>query len=250
MPDDDTRVPDDASTDFVVRELRHGDGAAVRSLVLAGLAEHWGSVDPSLNPDLDDLASAYPGSRTLVAVDPDGTIVGTGTLVPRGDGVAEVVRMSVTTRLRGTGVGRLVLDALTAVALARGVERMVLETTASWTATVAFYERCGLRLTHYADGDFGRDAWFERRLAPPSPETMSPETAASSRHDRRGWSRGANQCSVEVAARQDLVATVDVVDMVDRIVDEVAGEAVDGELGTIGAQPGTSPLCGAHVLEP
>lgn len=186
MPDDDTRVPDDASTDFVVRELRHGDGAAVRSLVLAGLAEHWGSVDPSLNPDLDDLASAYPGSRTLVAVDPDGTIVGTGTLVPRGDGVAEVVRMSVTTRLRGTGVGRLVLDALTAVALARGVERMVLETTASWTATVAFYERCGLRLTHYADGDFGRDAWFERRLAPPSPETMSPETAASSRHDRRG----------------------------------------------------------------
>jgi len=135
----------------------------VRSLLLVGLAEHWGSADPSLNPDLDDLAVAYPGSRTFVAVDADGTIAGTATLVPREDGVAEVVRMSVTTRLRGGDVGRLVLDALTAVALARGAERMVLETTASWTATIAFYERCGFLLTHYTDGRFGRARWLRWR---------------------------------------------------------------------------------------
>jgi GNAT superfamily N-acetyltransferase len=122
--------------------MRSGEAAAVRSLVLAGLAEHWGSVDPSLNPDLDDLAAAHPGSRTVVAVDPAGTIVGTGTIVPSGTATAEVVRMSVATSLRGAGVGRQVLDALVEVARSWGVHRLVLETTADWSGTVAFYERC------------------------------------------------------------------------------------------------------------
>lgn len=151
-----------------VREMRTGEAAAVRSLVLAGLAEHWGAVDPSLNPDLDDLAAAHPGSRTVVAVDAAGTIVGTGTVVPRGPDTAEVVRMSVATSWRGTGVGRQVLDALIERALAWGVQRLVLETTAGWSDTVAFYERCGFRITHHTDGEFGRDVWFERRLVPPA----------------------------------------------------------------------------------
>ena len=169
MDADGTPRADAASTDFPrpsigVRDMRAGDAAVVRSLVLAGLAEHWGSVDPSLNPDLDDLAAAHPGSRTVVAVDPAGTIVGTGTVVPRGADSAEVVRMSVATSWRGAGVGRLVLDALIEVALSWGVQRLVLETTADWTDTVAFYERCGFRITHHEDGEFGRDAWFERVL--------------------------------------------------------------------------------------
>ncbi|MCX6522123.1 MAG: GNAT family N-acetyltransferase [Actinobacteria bacterium] len=169
MDVDGTPRADAASTDFPrppvgVRDMRSGEAAAVRSLVLAGLAEHWGSVDPSLNPDLDDLAAAHPGSRTVVAVDVAGTIVGTGTVVPRGVDSAEVVRMSVATSLRGAGVGRLVLDALIEVARSWGVQRLVLETTADWTDTVAFYERCGFRITHHEDGEFGRDAWFERLL--------------------------------------------------------------------------------------
>ncbi len=169
MDVDGTPPPDGRSTDFPrpavgVRDMQPGDAAAVRSLVLAGLAEHWGSVDPSLNPDLEDLATAHPGSRTVVAVDGAGMLVGTGTIVPRGVGSAEVVRMSVTTSRRGAGVGRLVLDALTEVARSWGAQRLVLETTADWSGTVAFYERCGFRITHHAEGEFGRDAWFERLL--------------------------------------------------------------------------------------
>lgn len=177
MDVDGTPDADPASIDFSldfspravqVRDVRVGEASAVRSLVLAGLAEHWGAVDPSLNPDLDDLAAAHPGSRTVVAVDAAGTIVGTGTVVPRGPDTAEVVRMSVATSWRGTGVGRQVLDALIERALAWGVQRLVLETTADWSDTVAFYERCGFRITHHTDGEFGRDAWFERRLVPPA----------------------------------------------------------------------------------
>ena len=42
-----------------IHELRPDEQDAVRSLILEGLREHWGSVDPALNPDLDDLATTY-----------------------------------------------------------------------------------------------------------------------------------------------------------------------------------------------
>ena len=72
--------------------------------------------------------------------------------------------MSVASAHRRSGVGRLLVDELVAVAQRWGVERVVLETTASWTEVVHFYERNGFTLTHFADGDFGRDAWFELGL--------------------------------------------------------------------------------------
>ena len=50
---------------FTICERTNED--AVRSLILDGLQEHWGSVDPTLNPDLDDLAATYAAGRVLVA---------------------------------------------------------------------------------------------------------------------------------------------------------------------------------------
>ncbi len=144
---------------MVIREMAAGEAAAVRGLVLAGLGEHWGEVDPALNRDLDDLAAAHPGSRTLVAVD-TGAIVGTGTVVPRDGGAAELLRMSVATSARGAGVGRALVEALVAVARGWGCRRVVLETTSTWEATVAFYLACGFTVTHEADGPHGRDTWF------------------------------------------------------------------------------------------
>ncbi len=147
-----------------IDDLTPGDHAAVRELILAGLADHWGTVDPALNPDLDDLEGAYGHGRTLVVRDDAGSIVATGTIVPRGEGTAEVVRMSVDRSVRRAGLGRLVLDELVATARSWGIDRIVLETTSTWTDVVAFYRRCGFRVTHRAEGEFGEDTWFERRL--------------------------------------------------------------------------------------
>lgn len=167
MPSDrsaaDAHVPEGVS-DVVLRELEPADTADVKALILAGLEEHWGTVDASLNPDLDDLPGAHPGSRTVVACAADGRIIGTGTVVPRDATTAEVVRMSTSSASRGLGVGRLVLDQLLGIARSWGATRVVLETTATWDGTIAFYERNGFRITHHEDGAFGRDAWFERRL--------------------------------------------------------------------------------------
>ena len=136
----------------------------VRRLVLDGLAEHWGDVDESLNPDLDDMLRAYAGGRTLVARDDEGAIVGTGTLRPHGSNEAEIVRMSVRTDSRRFGLGRRLVDELVATARGWGCEAVVLETTTAWTEVVAFYQRCGFAITHVEHGDFGSDTWFRLEL--------------------------------------------------------------------------------------
>jgi GNAT superfamily N-acetyltransferase len=141
---------------------------AVKSLILAGLAEHWAQVDPALNRDLDDLAASYPDGTTLVARDGD-TVVGTGTIVRRQHGTAEIVRMSVAPAYRRTGLGRRLVVGLLDQAREWGAERVVLETSADWVEVVEFYLRCGFTLTHHEDGSFGRDAWFELELGRDDP---------------------------------------------------------------------------------
>jgi putative acetyltransferase len=146
-----------------VHDLRPELADAVRALIVSGLAEHWGTVDPTLNRDLVDMAATYAGGRTLVARDGD-RVIGTGTVIPRDAESAEIVRMSVAPEYRQTGLGRRLVEELVEVARRWGMARVVLETSAHWTEVVTFYERCGFTVTHYEDGEFGRDAWFEMRL--------------------------------------------------------------------------------------
>lgn len=140
------------------------DQDTVRALILEGLAEHWGTLDPSLNPDLDDIASSYGAGRVLVARR-DGEIVGAGAVVPAGRGEGEVKRLGVAREQRRSGIASALLRALVAVAVDEGWSALVLETTSSWTDAVALYLAFGFTLTHYEDGEFGRDAWFRLEVA-------------------------------------------------------------------------------------
>lgn len=136
----------------------------VRELILAGLGEHWGVVDRSLNRDLDNMLESYGSGRTVVARDGRGEIVGTGTVVPRSRSVVEVLRMSVRGDHRKAGIGRLILDELVETARRWECETVVLETSSAWTDVVAFYLQCGFEVTHTEDGEFGSDTWFALSL--------------------------------------------------------------------------------------
>lgn len=137
--------------------------AVVRSLVLAGLAERWGSIDDALNHDLDDIATSYAHGCVLVATR-DRSIVGTGTVVPRDNGTAEIVRMSVATSERRTGVGRMIVDSLVDVARSWSVQRVVCETTSQWTSAIDFYVGCGFVIDREEYGEFGRDTYLSLSL--------------------------------------------------------------------------------------
>jgi GNAT superfamily N-acetyltransferase len=128
------------------------DQPAVKALVLAGLVDHWGKLDPTLNPDLNDIAASYRGAIFLVAKQNE-QVVGCGALVPHDAHTAEIKRMSVAASLRRQGLGRRILTVLCEQARARGFRRIILETTETWDEVIAFYLAFGFRVTHHKDGD-------------------------------------------------------------------------------------------------
>lgn len=146
----------------VIRRFRPDDQAAARALILAGLAEHWGPLDPARNRDLDDLRQAFADGEFWVA-DDQGQIVGTAGLLLRGPETGEIVRVSIARERRRAGLGRALLASLVTAAEARGLRSLTVETTASWSDAVAFYDRLGFRRTHLADGDQHFELGLSRR---------------------------------------------------------------------------------------
>lgn len=138
--------------DILIRPFMPADQTEAQTLILTGLGEHWGWIDETKNPDIDDIAANYAGQTFLIAQFED-QIVGTGALIHEGKGAARIVRMSVMKSLRRTGIGSLILQALIDAANQRGYQRIVLETTATWEEAISFYRRHGFHVLGVWDGD-------------------------------------------------------------------------------------------------
>jgi ribosomal protein S18 acetylase RimI-like enzyme len=138
--------------EVVIRPFRPEDQAAAKGLILAGLEAHWGFLDPTKNPDLDDITSTYADATFLLAWQ-GGEVVGTGALVHEEEGVGRIVRMSVAAHVRRRGIGTLLLERLCERARAAGYRQLVLETTSTWEETIAFYEGQGFQRVGSWDGD-------------------------------------------------------------------------------------------------
>jgi GNAT superfamily N-acetyltransferase len=119
-------------------------------------------VDASLNPDLSDVDGRYGKDIVLVALDGE-RVVGTGILVLQ-PAAGEIVRMSVHRDYRRRGIATEVLSVLVQEGRAHGAKHIVVETNAIWNDARAFYEEAGFTLTHYAAGNFGREAFYVLEL--------------------------------------------------------------------------------------
>lgn len=142
-----------------IRPFRSGDQSAAKALILDGLRERWGTIDPARNPDLDDLAAAFAGGAFLVA-ERGGRLIGTGGWTPVSGGEAEIRRMWVARDLRRSGIGGAILRRLVEDIRASGRRRIILETTSTWSDAVAFYRKHGFAGTHRRGGD----TYFLREL--------------------------------------------------------------------------------------
>jgi GNAT superfamily N-acetyltransferase len=139
------------SIPIIVRPFARQDQSAARQLILKGCGEHWGYIDESLNPDLDDIAASYPHGAFLCAWQ-GAQLVGTGAYLPESVGTVRIVRMSTERARRRCGVGTKVLAALLDLARSQGYHQAVVETTATWADVVAFYQRRGFTLVGHRDG--------------------------------------------------------------------------------------------------
>jgi GNAT superfamily N-acetyltransferase len=142
----------DTASELVISPFQPLDQAAVKDLILAGMAEHWIILDPARNMDLNNISMSYADAVFLVAR-LRGEIVGTGALVPHEAGIAEIVRMSVSANIRRSGIGRQILEHLVQRAKNLGFRRIILETTATWDGAINFYQNYGFRITHYSGDD-------------------------------------------------------------------------------------------------
>lgn len=137
---------------FSIHPFQPGDQEEVKNLVLAGLVEHWGFLDSTKNPDLNDIEKSYKDGIFLVARQ-NGLIVGTGALLPRGDVCGEIMRMSVAKTQRRSGLGSCILHKLCEYAKIRGFHKLILETTSTWQEVIEFYLTFGFQITHHQDDD-------------------------------------------------------------------------------------------------
>jgi ribosomal protein S18 acetylase RimI-like enzyme len=128
-----------------IRPFASTDQTAARALILEGLREHWGWLDPTLNPDLENITASYitPGHVFLIA-EIGHVLAGTGALKIDGDD-CQVVRVSVSPQCRRRGIGRALVAALLEAARARGLVRVWMETNDDWNDAISLYRHCGFR---------------------------------------------------------------------------------------------------------
>jgi ribosomal protein S18 acetylase RimI-like enzyme len=129
-----------------IRAIGPGDQEAARRLILAGLGEHFGYIDETCNPDIDDIATNYVarGDVFLVAM-LGGELAGTGALIVGGPEAGRVVRVSVAPAQRRRGIGRALVAGLMEAARTNELRRLWVETNDDWDDAIALYRSCGFR---------------------------------------------------------------------------------------------------------
>jgi GNAT superfamily N-acetyltransferase len=134
------------TTTFRLREATAGDGAAIRAVVLAVMAEYGLSSDLEANDgDLQNVAASYGerGGCFRVVVTTEGRIVGCGGLYRVDRQEAEIRRMYLLPEARGVGVGRRLLEDLITCAKERRFEQLTLETASVLKEAISLYRKRG-----------------------------------------------------------------------------------------------------------
>ncbi len=127
------------------------DQHTVRQLVLTGLGEHFGWIDETRNPDLDDIAAHYTErGHTFVVAEMDGEIVGAAALKTEDETTGRIVRMSVKRGHRRQGIGRALVTHLLDAARQQGFTQVRVSTEPDWHAAIRLYTQCGFKT-------YGRD---------------------------------------------------------------------------------------------
>lgn len=142
-----------------IRKFRDEDQEKVKKLILDGLVEHWGCLDESKNPDLDNIAQSYESGIFLVA-DHETEIVGCGAIKSLANKSGEIVRMSIAKPFRRQGIGSLILTELIKNAVEVRMGQIELETTANWFDAISFYKYNGFLISKYEHGN----VYFIRKI--------------------------------------------------------------------------------------
>jgi len=137
-----------------IRPFESRDQDAVRGLILTGLGEHFGWIDETCNPDLDDIAAHYTElGHIFVVAEIDGEPVGAAALKTENARTGRIVRMSVKQTHRGQGIGRALVTHLLDVARQCGFVQVYVSTEPDWYDAIRLYTRYGFKARGRDDED-------------------------------------------------------------------------------------------------
>jgi ribosomal protein S18 acetylase RimI-like enzyme len=132
---------------LLTREFNEGDQKEVKNLILAGLQEYFGTIDYSLNPDLNDIYSHYlaQGGIFLVATYDEHIVGAGGYCITENPKVCQIVRVSVHKDYRRQGIAERIVRQLIAKAQKERFDSVIVETTSTWEKPKALYKKLGFR---------------------------------------------------------------------------------------------------------
>jgi ribosomal protein S18 acetylase RimI-like enzyme len=154
---------------FTIRAVRPEEYEALGALTVRAYSEIPGETDEGYHAELRDVAARAGVVPVLIAVEPDGTLLGGVTYVPgpgtpwsesERDGEAGFRTLAVDPTARGRGVGRALVEACLALARGDGKVRVVLYTRPSMTAAHGLYESLGFRRDPERDWEFDPGEWL------------------------------------------------------------------------------------------
>ncbi|MGH2482566.1 MAG: GNAT family N-acetyltransferase [Ktedonobacteraceae bacterium] len=127
-----------------IRSFASHDQDAARGLILQGLGEHFGFIDETLNPDLDDISAYYLASGHLFLVaERRQTLVGTGALLLQPAATGELVRISTHSAYRRLGIARAICLHLIEYAHQLKLRTLIVKTNLGWDGAIKLYQRLG-----------------------------------------------------------------------------------------------------------
>jgi ribosomal protein S18 acetylase RimI-like enzyme len=157
-----------ADASFDIREARAEEYEAAGELTVLAYAALDGETDVGYVPELRDVATRAAAVPVLVAVDQDGTLLGTVTYVPgpgpysesEKDGEAGFRMLAVAPWAQGRGVGRALVQACIERARADGRTGIAILTRPSMRKAHALYESMGFERAKNDDWEFAPGEWL------------------------------------------------------------------------------------------
>lgn len=130
-----------------VRNFQKQDQDDAKEIILHGLEDHFGFIDYSLNPDLDDIEKNYVQKGHVFVVAFDSTwkeIIGTGALLIDAEGSkGEIVRVSVDKNFRRRGIGKKITQVLIQKAEKKSLSAVIVATEHDWSDALGLYRSLG-----------------------------------------------------------------------------------------------------------
>ena len=130
--------------EFIIRDYREGDKAALMEISLPWLEENH-ILEPADIEQLSHPERVLEAGGRIFLAEADGRPVGMLMLEPFGSGVAEPFKFGVLEAYRNRGMGRALMEAAIDAARAMGVRTLVLTSHHSLKAALHIYESYGFR---------------------------------------------------------------------------------------------------------